>query len=305
MLTPGTWHRHPVTTPTLFVDADPSLETLGLDVDDDLALLFLLGSPEVALRGVTTVFGNSWGALTHLSARRTLRNAGRGDVPVVRGADGPRDAAGARRAGEALARGARENPGATLLALGPLTNVAAAADDPAFGGLLGALVVMGGRATGGESDFNVRKDPAAAARVLELSCPKTFVTFDLGLGIAITPADAGALCADPASAVSRRRGRLRRFARIQDAWRALRGRSRGEAAGGFHPWDVLAAAAVTDPGLFAFAPASIDFDARGRTHLGRVGGAPVSLTASVEADGFRALFFSRIAAPRVSSERES
>ena len=39
MVTPGTCHRLTVTALTLFVDADPSLETLGLDVDDDLALL--------------------------------------------------------------------------------------------------------------------------------------------------------------------------------------------------------------------------------------------------------------------------
>ena len=301
MVTPGTCHRLTVTALTLFVDADPSLETLGLDVDDDLALLFLLGSPEVALRGVTTVFGNSWGALTHLSARRTLRRAGRGDVPVVRGANAPRDAAGARRAGEALASFARAQPGGTLLALGPLTNVAAAAEDPGFGAGLGALVVMGGRHTSGESDFNVRQDPAAAARVLALPCPKTFVTLDLGLGIAITPRDTDMLCADPASAVSRSRGRLRRFARAQDVWRALRGRSPGEATGGFHPWDVLAAAAVTHPGLFACATAAISFDARGRTHLGRAGGAVVSMTTAVNADGFRALFLSRIGAPRIST----
>lgn len=301
MVTPGTWHRLPVTTRTLLVDADPSLETAGLDVDDDLALLFLLGSPEVALHGVTTVFGNSWGALTHLSARRTLRRAGRGDVPVVRGADAPRDAAGARRAGEALARFVRAHPDATLLALGPLTNVAAAADDPEFGAHLGGLVVMGGRLKSGESDFNARQDPVAAARVLALSCPKTFVTFDLGLGIAITPADAGVLCADPASAVSRRLGKLRRYAGVQNAWRALRGRSPGEAEGGFHPWDVLAAATVTHPDLFAFGAASIAFDARGRTILGRADGAAVRMAASVEAKGFRALFLSRIAAPRIST----
>jgi inosine-uridine nucleoside N-ribohydrolase len=160
---------------------------------------------------------------------------------------------------------------------------------------------MGGRRASGKSDFNLRQDPAAAARVLGLSCPKTFVTLDLGLEIAITPGDADALCADPASAVSRRRGRLRRFARVQDAWRALRGRSPGEATGGFHPWDVLAAAAVTHPGLFEFASASLAFDARGRTHHGRGDGAAVSMTASVDANAFRALFLSRIAAPRFST----
>jgi inosine-uridine nucleoside N-ribohydrolase len=290
-----------VTPLTLLVDTDPSLETIGLDVDDDLALLFLLGSREVEVRGVTTVFGNSWGGLTHLSARRTLRRAGRGELPVVRGADAPRDASGARRAGAFLAAAVRERPGATLLALGPLTNVAAAALEPGFEGDLGALVVMGGRGESGLHDFNVRNDPAAASRVLALRCPKTLVTLDVGLGIAVTPDDVDVLCADPASAVSRRRGRLGRFARLKSVWRAARGRSRGEATGGFHPWDVLAAAAVTHPGIFTFAPESISFDARGRTLRGGPDGAAVSTTASVDAKGFRALFFERVAAPRLST----
>jgi inosine-uridine nucleoside N-ribohydrolase len=285
----------------LLVDADPSLATFGLDVDDDLALLFLLGSPEVELLGVTTVFGNSFGAFTHLSARRTLESAGRGDLPVVRGADSARDAAGARRAGDALAASVRAHPGATLLALGPLTNVAAAAADSDFGARLGALVVMGGRARSSLSDFNVRKDPAAAARVLALSCPKTLVTLDLGLSVAISPADAAAACANPASAVARHRGRLRRFARAQSAYRTLRGREPREATGGFHPWDVLAAAAVTTPELFTFERARIAFDARGRTCLDPPrGGAAVWVATSVDAPGFRALFLSRVAEPRTA-----
>jgi inosine-uridine nucleoside N-ribohydrolase len=286
----------------LFVDADPSLATLGLDVDDDLALLFLLGSPEVELLGVTTVFGNSVGALTHLSARRTLAHAGHGDLPVVRGADSPGDAAGARRAGEALASSLRAHPGATVLALGPLTNIAAAAADPGFGARLGALAVMGGRVRSGLSDFNVRKDPAAASRALSLSCPKTLVTFDLGFAVAITPADADAVGADRASAVARHRGPLRRFARVEGACRALRGRAPGEAPGGFHPWDVLAAAAVTSPGLFGFANARLAFDGRGRTLLDPAsGGAAVSMAVSVEAERFRALFLSRVAVPRAAA----
>jgi purine nucleosidase len=301
MVSLETWHRPPVPPIPLLVDADPSLATFGLDVDDDLALLFLLGSPEVELLGVTTVFGNSLGALTHLSAKRTLESAGRADLPVVRGADSPRDVAGARRGGEALAASVRAHPGTVLLALGPLTNVAAAAEDPEFSALLRALVVMGGRAKSFLSDFNVRKDPAAAAQVLALSCPKTLVTLDLGFSVAITLADVDAACADPASAVARHRGRLRRFARAGSALRTLRGREPGEATGGFHPWDVLAATAVTSPGLFTFESARIAFDAQGRTCFDPPsGGTTVSVATYVDAPGFRALFLSRVARPRMA-----
>lgn len=285
----------------LLVDADPSLATFGLDVDDDLALLYLLGSPEVELLGVTTVFGNSFGAITQLSAKRTLATAGRADLPVVRGADSPRDPVGARRAGDALVASVRAHPGAVLLALGPLTNVAAAAEEPEFGARLQALVVMGGRARSGISDFNVRKDPAAATRVLALSCPKTLVTLDLGLSVAITPADVDSICSDPASAVARHRGKLRRFTRARSALQMLRGHVPGEASGGFHPWDVLAAAAVTSPGLFAFGKARVGFDARGRTCLDpSSGGADVSVTTNVDVPTFRALFLSRVAWPRTA-----
>ena len=127
------------------------------------------------------------------------------------------------------------------------------------------------------------------------------MTLDLGFSVAITPQDVDAACADPASAVARHRGRLRRFARVKNAIRALRGRVPREATGGFHPWDVVAAAAVTTPELFRFEEARISFDARGRTIVDPPsGGAAVSVAASVDAPGFRAHFLSRVARPRAA-----
>lgn len=127
------------------------------------------------------------------------------------------------------------------------------------------------------------------------------MTLDLGFSVAISPADADAACANAASAVARHRGKLRRFARMESAYRALRGRAPREATGGFHPWDVLAAAAVTTPGLFTLEKARIAFDARGRTCLDPPsGGAAVSVATNVDAPGFRALFLSRVAEPRTA-----
>jgi len=80
----------------------------------------------------------------------------------------------------------------------------------------------------------------------------------------------------------------------------VRGRAPREATGGFHPWDVLAAAAVTTPGLFRFEEARISFDTGGRTIFGPSGGAAVSVAASVDVPGFRSLFLSRVARPRAA-----
>jgi pyrimidine-specific ribonucleoside hydrolase len=63
----------------LIIDTDPGL-------DDALALLLALGSPEVDLIGVTTVAGNTSLANTTANALRILDLAGRGDIPVAAGA---------------------------------------------------------------------------------------------------------------------------------------------------------------------------------------------------------------------------
>src|SRR4051795_2152869 len=69
----------PLPRTPLVIDTDPG-------IDDALALLLALASPEVDLRLVTTVHGNVDLDQTTENARRVLHLAGRADIPVAAGA---------------------------------------------------------------------------------------------------------------------------------------------------------------------------------------------------------------------------
>src|SRR5919197_1238478 len=73
--------RRLMATPIL-LDCDPGH-------DDAIALLLALASPELELRGVSTVAGNQTLEKTTANALRVLEFAGRGDVAVAAGADRP------------------------------------------------------------------------------------------------------------------------------------------------------------------------------------------------------------------------
>jgi inosine-uridine nucleoside N-ribohydrolase len=172
--------------------------------DDAIALLLALASPEVDLRGVTTVAGNQTVEKTTANAIRILELVGRDDLPVARGAarplvrepfvaayvhgesglDGP-DLPPARRGPvtqHAVDFLAERVAGTTLVATGPLTNVA----------LLLALrpdarpdriVLMGGAIAEGNvtpaAEFNIWADPEAAARVFASGIDVTMVGLDV------------------------------------------------------------------------------------------------------------------------------
>lgn len=172
--------------------------------DDALALLLALASPEVELRGVTAVAGNQTVEKTTANAIRVLELAGREDVEVAAGADRPlvrepfvaayvhgesgldgSDLPPAR--GEPVAQHAvdflaERVDGITLVATGPLTNVA----------LLLArypqvqperIVLMGGAIAEGNvtpaAEFNVWADPEAAKRVFASGFDVTMVGLDV------------------------------------------------------------------------------------------------------------------------------
>jgi purine nucleosidase len=167
-------------------------------IDDAIAILMALADPEWEIIGIAGVNGNV--GLDHVMRNicTVLDAAGAGGIPVFRGADRPllaevHDAASVHGgdglgdvgfpasarpierepAALALVRLARENPGATLVALGPLTNVAlAAALEPDLPNMLGQTVLMGGAVQGlgnatAVAEFNIYADAEAAAMVFK------------------------------------------------------------------------------------------------------------------------------------------
>jgi pyrimidine-specific ribonucleoside hydrolase len=189
------------------IDTDPG-------IDDALAILLTLASPEVDLRLVSTVHGNVDLAQTTENALRVLHLAGRSDVPVAAGARDSLVYRQPERAGHVHGSSglggvdlppspARVDPRpavvaladllltsetpVTVAAIGPWTNIALLlATYPEAAERIGRLVLMGGSAARGgnvtaAAEFNVWADPEAAQRVLGSGVPTVLVGLDVTL----------------------------------------------------------------------------------------------------------------------------
>jgi len=175
-------------------------------VDDAIAILLALRSPELKVEAVTAVSGNVPLALTLPNTLRMVEIAGRSDVPVAGGAalplvrqlitasyvHGENGLGGAEfpepklkpfgeTAVQLIGRIVRSNPGEiTIVGVGPLTNVALALkSDPLLAQQIKEIVVMGGSLTGGNitpsAEFNFYVDPEAARIVFDSGVPVTMV----------------------------------------------------------------------------------------------------------------------------------
>jgi len=175
------------TTIPLIIDVDTG-------IDDSLALLYAVASPEAELVAVTCVGGNVDARQVEQNTRSVLELAGRGDLEVALGREqplvrpvvttpethGPRGLGYAelpppirplspRHASDLLIDEARRRPGEiTLVTCGPLTNLAVALlREPALPRLLMRWVLMGGAYrhpgnTAPTTEWNIHCDPEAA-----------------------------------------------------------------------------------------------------------------------------------------------
>ena len=296
----------------IILDTDTAMgEGLGLDIDDDLALVFLLNSPEVEILGVTTTYGNSTQGRTYRDAKRLLKRAGRSDIPVFKGAGWmSRDLKKETDSSRFIQETIHKRPGeVTMVTLGPCTNLAAAMESSQ--GLLSdarELVMMGGRFKDGEAEFNFSAHPGAAAKVLVDHCPTFVVTMDLCFQVVFTMEHIKILEGKPDLVLAPWMGAMRR-------WYYMNLVAMGFASvfnkdiptGGFFPWDGIAVAYLVKPELFPSAPrrlmtmkgTKISLDTPSRDDDPRA----VRVPMEVDAKGFMDLFIERIGSLTVSGKK--
>lgn len=125
-------------------DCDNTFGIKNCDVDDGLALMYLLGSREAEFLGVTSTYGNSSLDVVQAVNLRMLEELGRRDIPVKRG--GEKRGCYQSEAAGFLAEMADRHPGElSILATGSLTNLRGAYErDRYFFEKVKEIVLMGG-----------------------------------------------------------------------------------------------------------------------------------------------------------------
>jgi purine nucleosidase len=254
----------------VWIDTDPSCHLPGWhDVDDCLALRWILRAPALRVKGISTVMGNAETALSPAELRRLLRNIGapadEARIELVRGASSARGAP-ANDAAQALIAALEEGE-LTILALGPLTNIAQAlALRPNLVPRVRALVFVGGNEPGKAMrlpqqqwthfhDRNVTTDARAVSTLLALRAPLVLIPFEAMTGFLLRAEDFAAVMSDaPALAEA--------MQRWQSLWRQRLGLD------GFVPFDLVAATWLTGPEHFKCMPVNVTLHDAKRTITG-------------------------------------
>lgn len=195
-------------TKRIILDTDPG-------IDDSLAILLALASPEISLEGLSVVHGNSSTEQGTINALSVLELAKASHIPVYRGCElplvqpsllapethgdqgigyaklpAPLNQPQVQKGSDYLIEKIMSSPGEiTLVCIGPLTNLALAIrQEPRIVGNVKEVIIMGGaiRHEGNTTplaEFNTYVDPHAA-----------HIVFHSGMPIMLTPLDVTYQC---------------------------------------------------------------------------------------------------------------
>lgn len=261
----------------VIIDTDPG-------IDDAMAILLALNSPELKVEALTVVPGNVDGKQGLENALKIVSLAGRCDVTVAGGAHHPLNQklitaqfwhgkngladvelpaskchADSRFGPDLIIELVHQHPHEiTLIPVGPLTNIAlAVSKDPSIVPLVKNIVIMGGSITGGNvngaAEANIYNDPEAASIVFNAGWMVTMIGSDVGERTIITRkhlADLQALHGPESDFI----------AKLADFYI-----TRSEKSGyqGAAMYDPLAVAAVIDLTLVTLKEMHVDVETRG------------------------------------------
>lgn len=226
---------------------DPGMGVKYRDIDDGIALLYLMTSPDISIEGITINFGNTPSEQGYQIAR-TLLKMTKSTIPLFKGSQSKADLGKLNPSVEYLIKTVIENPGEiSLLATAPLTNIATAMMyEEEFMDNLSDLIIMGGtlkfRPFSFFGEFNFHLDAKAAALVCTTPIHKTLITMDVCSQTVFQQQHLNKL-KQKTTIVSKY------LMKIIPHWLELNKKIFWRAKG-FFPWDVVAALYLTDDHLF-------------------------------------------------------
>ncbi|WP_367569368.1 nucleoside hydrolase [Lacrimispora sp.] len=229
-------------------DCDNTFGVKDCDVDDGLALMYLLGSRSAKLHGITATYGNNRLDVVYNTLQIMLKELGREDIPVKLG--GKTCGACESEAADYLAEMADQYKGElSILATGSLTNLRGAYErDRNFFKKVKEIVVMGGITSPlvfekkVMDELNLSCDPLASWTVLTKGRNLSVITGNNCLKVLFTKAEyKERLFTSENKAASYIRTKT-------DYWFGYNEEDYG--IKGFYNWDVTAAVYLMHPELF-------------------------------------------------------
>jgi inosine-uridine nucleoside N-ribohydrolase len=296
-------------------------------VDDALALILAFHSPELDVKAVTgvngnvpleQVFKNIQKVLSLIQPKNKPSIAKGADQPLkgkpryahsVHGQDGLGGAKIDRKEGEEwwqyytgpadelITKMARQYPDdMTLIAIGPLTNLALAIQkDPEGMRKLKEIIIMGGAVRAGGNitpyaEFNIFSDPLAANIVLGSELPITLVPLDVTHQVSLTPQWMEQKVIPVNNSISK-------FVIEATGYDCTVHQFRNKEL--IHLHDPLAVGVVTHPDLVEKQKLSLTVETQEGEYFGKIveglGGSDIDVCLAVDAKRFLELFLSRLA----------
>ncbi|MFZ5882926.1 MAG: nucleoside hydrolase [Chloroflexota bacterium] len=269
----------------ILIDTDPG-------IDDALAILLALASPELSLEGLSVVHGNCSLEQAARNGLAVLELAGAAHIPLARGCElplvqpsllapethgnaglgyaklpEPRTQPIGQHGSDFLIEKVLASPGEiTLVAIGPLTNVALAIrKEPKFARALKEIIIMGGAIrhegnTTALAEFNTYVDPHATHIVFHAGIPATLVPLDVTYQCALLASDVERLLKINSPITKFIKDATDFYMEYHDAWQGIKGCIIN---------DPLALALTFAPELCDYQDLPVDVDISGGVSMGK------------------------------------